>query len=66
MKYLILYADGCNGLRRSGVTETLPTDAYERNPGEGVYELDEGSYAIEIRENDVTWEDDEEEEEDPD
>lgn len=64
MKYLVLYNDGCNGLRRSGVALSLPQGAFERNPGDGVWELGEGSYAVELRDKDpiITAECDEDEE----
>ena len=54
-KYLVLGDDGCNGTRRYGVTRKLPKNAFERNKGEGLWELpddDCGTLYVELRKND--------------
>ena len=49
-KYLVLYSDGCNGVRRGGVTNVLPEGFWERNEGEKVFESDspEGTWYVEL------------------
>jgi len=52
VRFLCLYSDGTNGVRRGRTFRGLPPGFVERNPGEGIYESQSGaSWLVELRDD---------------
>ena len=67
-RFLFLDNDGCNGLKRGDVVNAIPNGYFERNDGDGIWEVEGGGgYLVELRDDparDLTDDDNMEEEED--